>query len=108
MKSEDSGKGAGKRGGDDSERQHTFEQAIERLESIVERLEAGELTLEESINVYEEGVKLAGFCAGKLDEAEHRVEILVKQADDKNAAVPLKVENSVGRTPDQEDKEEKG
>ena len=56
-----------------------FEQAIERLESIVERLEDGELALEESLAVFEEGVALSKRCAGALEAAERRIEVLVQE-----------------------------
>ena len=101
MKSEDLEKGAGKAGGDDSKSRQSFEQALERLESIVDRMEAGELSLEESINAYEEGVQIAGFCSGKLDEAERRVEILAKQADGKSTAAPFPFESGADGTLDQ-------
>lgn len=55
-----------------------FEEAFERLEEIVKNLEKGDLTLEESLQVFEEGIRLYRFCAGKLDEAERKVEILLK------------------------------
>ena len=56
-----------------------FEQAIERLEALVERLEDGELDLEASLSAFEEGVALSRRCAGQLDVAERRIEILVKE-----------------------------
>ncbi len=56
----------------------TFEEAMKRLEEIVEQLEKGELPLEETLSLFEEGVKLSRFCREKLDEAEKRVEILLK------------------------------
>ena len=55
-----------------------FEDAVKKLESIVTRLEDGDIPLEESLELFEEGVKLSGFCAKKLDEAEKKVEILMK------------------------------
>jgi len=58
-----------------------FETAIRRLEEVVKRLEGGELSLEDSLKAFEEGVKQAAFCAGKLNEAEKRVELLLKQKD---------------------------
>ena len=58
-----------------------FEEALSRLEGIVRRMEAGDLSLEESMKAFEEGIKLARLCAKKLDEAERRVEILLKQED---------------------------
>ena len=58
-----------------------FETALKKLEDVVRRLEGGELSLEDSLKAFEEGVKQASFCARKLDEAEKRVEILLKQKD---------------------------
>jgi len=54
----------------------TFEQAYARLEEIVERLEAGELSLDDSVALYEEGQRLAQRCGALLDAAELRVQQL--------------------------------
>jgi exodeoxyribonuclease VII small subunit len=56
-----------------------FEEALERLEEIVKKMEAGEMTLEESLKAFEEGIRLSRLCAKKLDEADRRVEILLRQ-----------------------------
>lgn len=56
----------------------SFEQALERLETIVEQLEGGELTLEESLARYEEGVRLSRRLTQVLDQAERRIERLVE------------------------------
>ena len=56
----------------------SFEAALQRLETIVQRLEKGELPLEESLVLYEEGVRLARLCHGKLEEAEGKIELLLK------------------------------
>ncbi len=58
-----------------------FEDAFQKLESIVKRLEDGNLSLEESLKAFEEGVRLSRFCSKKLDEAEKKVEILLKESD---------------------------
>lgn len=58
-----------------------FEASLKKLEEIVKRLETGSLTLEDSLKVFEEGVKHASFCSSRLDDAERRVEILLKQKD---------------------------
>jgi len=58
-----------------------FEASLKKLEEIVKRLETGSLTLEDSLKAFEEGVKHAAFCSGRLDDAERRVEILLKQKD---------------------------
>jgi exodeoxyribonuclease VII small subunit len=63
-----------------------FEEAFQKLESIVKKLEEGNLSLEESLKAFEEGVRLSRFCSKKLDEAEKKVEILLK--DSKGDLVP--------------------
>lgn len=60
----------------------TFEKALTELEDVVAKLEKGEITLNESLALFEKGVKLARFLRGELDSAERKVEILLK--DDKN------------------------
>jgi len=55
-----------------------FEDCLARLEQIVSRLESGNLPLEESLTIFEEGVGLARTCARYLEEAEKRIEVLVK------------------------------
>lgn len=59
-----------------------FEKALEKLEDIVAKLEEGNLTLDESMKAYEEGVKLAKVCHRRLNEVEKKVEVLVKKTDD--------------------------
>jgi len=54
-----------------------FEKALEQLEEIVRKMEEGEMTLDESLKAFEEGIKLARFCSKKLDEAERKVHILL-------------------------------
>lgn len=58
-----------------------FEVSLKKLEEIVKKLENGSLSLEESLKAFEEGVKHAAFCSGRLDDAERRVEVLLKQKD---------------------------
>ena len=55
-----------------------FEDAMRELEDIVRRLESGDLPLEESLKIFEEGVALSRYCFNKLEEAEKRVSVLVK------------------------------
>jgi exodeoxyribonuclease VII small subunit len=59
-------------------REKKFEKALEELEAIVRKMEEGDMTLDESLKSFEEGIKLSRFCAGKLDEAERKVEVLLK------------------------------
>jgi exodeoxyribonuclease VII small subunit len=56
----------------------TFEQAIRRLEEIVESLDGGELPLNDALGLFEEGVKLAGMCSAQLEEAQTRLKMLTK------------------------------
>lgn len=55
-----------------------FEDAMNKLEKIVSKMEEGDISLEESLKLFEEGIKLSRFCNQKLEEAEKRVEILLK------------------------------
>jgi exodeoxyribonuclease VII small subunit len=55
-----------------------FEECLARLEQIVTSLETGHLPLEESLKVFEEGIALARHCSRYLEDAERRIEILVK------------------------------
>ena len=70
-----------------------FEEALGRLEDIVKRMETGDMTLEESLKAFEEGIKLARLCSRRLDEAERRVEILLKQKEEL-VTRPFKVEEN--------------
>ena len=56
-----------------------FEECLERLEKIVQELERGEVPLEKSLTLFEEGMELSASCRKQLDEAEGKVEILLKQ-----------------------------
>ena len=56
----------------------TFEDSMNELETIVTQLEAGDITLDDSLKLFEEGIKLAKTCQSKLEEAEKKVKILVQ------------------------------
>lgn len=58
-----------------------FEEAIKKLESEVKRLESGNMTLDESIDAFEEAIKLVKICNEKLENAERRVRILTENSD---------------------------
>jgi exodeoxyribonuclease VII small subunit len=66
-----------------------FEDCLVRLEQIVAALEAGNLPLEESLKVFEEGVGLARRCTKYLDDAERRIEILAKDETGATTTKPL-------------------
>ena len=55
-----------------------FETSLARLEEIVQELEQGDLSLEKSLKLFEEGIKLSRICNRRLEEAERKVEILLK------------------------------
>jgi exodeoxyribonuclease VII small subunit len=67
----------------------SFEQAMNRLEEISQSLESGDIPLEESIKLYEEGIKLVEFCQGKLTEAEKKVQKLTRTEEGKFETTPL-------------------
>jgi len=62
------------------EAEANFESAMERLDAIVEQMEANKLPLEDLLRSYEEGLKLVKFCSEKLDAAEKRIEIITRDA----------------------------
>lgn len=59
----------------------SFEESLKKLEIIVDQLEKGDLTLEDSVKLFEEGVGLSAACKKELDDAEGKVQILIKQRD---------------------------
>jgi exodeoxyribonuclease VII small subunit len=66
-----------------------FEAAIAELESVVKKLEEGDLTLEESLALYERGVQLSRFCHARIEEAERRIDILSERGELKRAPAAL-------------------
>src|SRR6267378_4051781 len=70
-----------------------FETSLKRLEEIVKKLENGELSLDSALQLFEEGIKLSRFCHTKLEEAERRVEILLKNTSGQPRAMPFESEN---------------
>jgi exodeoxyribonuclease VII small subunit len=69
-----------------------FETSLSRLEEIVTELEGGELSLEQSLKLFEEGIKLARICNVRLEEAERKVEVLLKDKSGKMTAKPFEEE----------------
>jgi len=72
----------------------TFEQAMTQLRAIVERVETGQVELEESITQYELGCKLIQHCRQKLADAEQRIELLSKDAGGRLVAEPLDADDA--------------
>jgi exodeoxyribonuclease VII small subunit len=69
-----------------------FEEQLTALESVVERLERGELSLEESVRLFEEGVKLSNACKKELEAAEGKVQLLVDRGNGVMKTVELDME----------------
>ena len=77
-----------------SAKPESFEKNLERLDAIVRHLEDAELPLEKALQLYEEGMKLSEVCHKQLEEAEGRVEILIRKAGGKVVAEPFATEGS--------------
>lgn len=67
----------------------SFEAALKELETIVKQMESGEAKLEESLQLFERGIKLSRYCSQKLEEAEKKIELLVKDARGEYKAMPF-------------------
>jgi exodeoxyribonuclease VII small subunit len=72
-----------------------FESSLKELESIVEKLEKGEISLEESLGLYEQGITLVKFCNSQLNAAEKKIEILQKELDSQMKAVPFEENDTI-------------
>jgi exodeoxyribonuclease VII small subunit len=73
-----------------------FEKSLGRLEEVVKRLESADLSLDEAMKLFEEGVTLSRECQKQLEEAEGRIEILLKKADGKIVAQPFESDEDAG------------
>ncbi len=79
----------------------TFEEEMAALEEVVGKLERGDLSLEDSVGLYEEGVRLSRSCKGRLDAAEGRMQVLVEPTEKGALRVaPIDVPSSVGEDGD--------
>ena len=65
------------------DKQMHFEEAFKRLEQIVGNLESGDLSLEESMKLFEEGIRLTEACKSILEDAEQKIQLLLKNSDGK-------------------------
>lgn len=72
----------------------TFEEAYARLQDVVQRLESGDAPLEEALQLFEEGVRMARLCSHRLDWAETRIRMIVEQEDGSLREVALDDEPS--------------
>ena len=82
-----------------------FESALKSLEDIVVQLEAGDLTLDRALELFEEGIKVSRFCNSKLEEAERKVEILIKTADGEMKESPFSEDCRRRLSPENDDNE---
>lgn len=67
----------------------TFESSLNDLEQIVKQLEDGDMPLEESLKLFEDGVRLSRECRERLSNAERRIEVLMKEADGSMSLEPV-------------------
>ncbi|HEY5054832.1 MAG TPA: exodeoxyribonuclease VII small subunit [Acidobacteriaceae bacterium] len=70
-----------------------FEERLTQLESVVEKLERGELPLEESVRLFEEGVKLSDACKQELEKAEGKVQVLVEGRNGRMRAAEMDLDD---------------
>ena len=76
----------------------SFESSLQRLEQIVREMESGELPLERSLELFEQGVKLSRECQTQLDEAERRIEVLLRDADGRPITRRMAIEETDDET----------
>ena len=80
----------------------SFEASLVALEKIVRELERGDLPLERSLELFEQGVRLSRECQERLNEAERRIEVLLRGGDGATIAVPFESEELIEDDPDDE------
>jgi exodeoxyribonuclease VII small subunit len=80
----------------------SFEEHLIALESVVERLERGDLSLEESVRLYEEGIKLSDACKKELEAAEGKIQLLVEQRNGAMKAVDFDPERDAQSRKDED------
>ncbi len=88
---------------DKEKKKINFESALKDLEKIAEKLEEGNLSLDDSIKEFERGIILAKFCHEKLDEAERKIEILQKGEQGEIKAAKVKVKKDIAEIEDDEE-----
>jgi exodeoxyribonuclease VII small subunit len=82
-----------------------FEEQLTQLETVVERLERGDLTLDESVRLFEEGMKLSHACKEQLEQAEGRIQVLVETKGGKMQVAELELDGEDEPETDDEDDE---
>ncbi|MBV9493085.1 MAG: exodeoxyribonuclease VII small subunit [Acidobacteria bacterium] len=81
-----------------------FEKSFQQLEEIVKRLESEELPLDESLRLFEEGIRLSRFCHQRLEEVEKKIELILADAKGQPVTEPFEPEES-DETPTDDDEE---
>ena len=81
----------------------SFEAQLATLERIVRELERGDLPLEQSLDLFEQGVRLSRECQERLNEAERRIEVLLRGGDGATIAVPFKSDELIEDEPEADD-----
>lgn len=82
-----------------------FEEHLTQLETVVEKLERGDLTLDESVRLFEEGMKLSQACKSELEQAEGRIQVLVETKGGKMQTAQMEVEDGDVGVDAEEDEE---
>jgi exodeoxyribonuclease VII small subunit len=77
-------------------RANEFEKAFQQLEKIVQRLEGEELPLDESLQLFEEGIRLSRFCHQRLEEVEKKIELILADAKGQPVTEPFAEEDAGG------------
>lgn len=84
----------------------SFEEKLSSLETVVERLERGELSLDDSVRLFEQGVLLSNACKAELEKAEGRIQVLVETAGDEVQVAELDVEDEGFAAEDDEEEDD--
>lgn len=77
----------------DENKEMKFEEALDRLESIINNLQDGDMSLDESLGAFQEGVGLVRACQSKLDSAEAKINMLIKDENGKLNEIPFDMES---------------
>ena len=76
------------------EKNVTFEEALKNMEDIAKNLEAGEQSLDCSLEMFEEGIKLYRYCISKLEEVEHKVQVIMQNSENEVEKMNLEIRRS--------------
>ena len=86
----------------------SFEKALSELEETVEKLEKGDLSLDESLDLFEKGVSLAKFLRAELDKAEKKIEILLQDEGEEKKTAPFRSDGEQDAAPDEDENPDSG